>query len=291
MRKFILIIFICISLLSITKAQASVIGISPSKINIDKREQFYIDVMLDPQSQSINGVEGNINFPNNKLSFVRAEEGQSIISLWIQKPTVSLGSISFAGIIPNGFSGLIDPFNSKERSPGLLIRLVFEGKNDGQGEISVLPFTVTLNDGLGTIETTPASSKNIFVSNKENKSIYKKDTDTIPVIDASVVRDPSLFENKYTLIFKASDKGSGIESVVVQEGSHDWKNVESPYVLEDQTRHSTIKLRATNFSGSNVVVTIDPLPIKFSSIIYFGIIILIFMALYFILKKKYVSKK
>lgn len=293
MKKIILFSTIICSVFffSVSHALASTEILSVSKDKVGRGEQFYVDVLLDPQDVSINGVEGSIKFPENLLSFVRAEEGKSIITFWIQKPTSNNGAISFAGIIPSGFSGFIDPFNSTTKAPGLIIRLVFEAKSTGGATIEAPSLTLTLNDGEGTTLNTPPTSTYVYVDNSENKVLYKTPDTTSPTLSAYITRDENLFNNRYTLVFQAEDKESGIESVMIKEGSHDWKKIESPYLLEDQSRHNIINVRATNFSGNTFTLTIEPIPYNFLS--PFGLILVIAFAvlLYVILKKKHVFKQ
>jgi hypothetical protein len=104
MKKFYFILIISfVFIISGSKVFASDIILNTSKNKLDLKEQFYIDVMLDIDGNSINGIEGTINFPEDKLSFIRAEEGKSMVTFWIQKPLSNKGNISFSGIIPNGF--------------------------------------------------------------------------------------------------------------------------------------------------------------------------------------------
>lgn len=291
MRKITFITILFAFFTFINSASASVAILQPSNTSVGIREQFYVDVLLDPQDVSINGIEGIINFRDDLLTYVRAEDGKSVINLWIQKPVIDRGSVSFAGIIPNGFSGIIDPFNSSTKKSGLIIRLVFEAKKSGAAVISTSAFTVTENNGEGTTINTQSVNTTINVGSVENPYTYKNTDDTTPTLIASVIRDPDLFSNKYTLVFDASDKSSGIESVTVKEGNRNFKRIESPYLLEDQTRHSTIIVRATNFSGNNFTITIDPLPYNlFSPSGLILLVALIIAALYFI-RRKYVKKK
>ena len=275
----------------ITKVDASSVILSPSKHNVNIGEQFYVDIFNDPQDSSINGIDGTIHFNVDHITFVRAEEGKSIISLWIERPTNKAGSISFAGIIPSGFSGVIDPFNSIIKKPGLITRLIFEAKRSGEAIITTDPFTISDNDGEGTTTKTLPVSTSIAIDNIENKIIYDDNDTTPPTLEAYVTRDNNLFDNRYTLVFQAIDKESGIDGVMIKEGNHDWKKIESPYLLEDQSRHSIINLRATNFSGYSYSITIDSLPYNFMSLYITIIFIVIVLLIYIISKKKNVFKK
>ena len=180
---------------------------------------------------------------------------------------------------------------TSNKKPGLIIRLIFEGLSRGGATITAKPFTLTLNDGSGTTESTLESKQVINVDDTYNPKIYKSKDDTTPELKAYITRDPNLFDNKYTLIFQATDKEGGIESVRVKEGNGDWKEAVSPYLLEDQSRHSTIGVRATNYSGGSAVVDIAPLSLGWLSTSNIVLVLVIIVVVFFFIRKKYVPKK
>jgi hypothetical protein len=272
---------------AVNYTQASTVMLVASKTDVGIEEQFYVDVKLDPEDALVNGIEGSISYPKDLLSFVRAEDAQSIINLWIKKPNRNESRLEFSGIVPNGFSGVIDPFNSAKRSAALVLRLVFEAKHSGQAQIKAEPLTVTLNDGMGTTRIVPAVSVSIAVSDVHNPIPYKPTLISNPQLEAFVTRDPNLFSNKYALIFHATDQATGIKTVQVKEGSREWKTVSSPYLLEDQTRHSTIVVEATNFSDKSTIVTIEPLPYSWTSFLSMILYSVLGLILLFLIRKMY----
>jgi hypothetical protein len=272
-------------------AHASLLNLKASSKDLDIFEQFYVDVALDPEGATVNGLEANINYSGN-ISFVRAEYGKSIIGPWLVAPRLGeLNSIDLAGIIPAGFAGVIDPFHSSLKSPGFVARLVFEAKEPGVATVAVHSSSDTLNDGFGTTETPGSNSIAVPISNTQNPSLYKTTDNTNPEIRAEVTRDPNLFNNRYALIFSATDSGAGIKDVMIKEGSRPWKNIESPYLLEDQTRHSIITLQSSNWSGATVVTKIDPLPRKLVTPSNIIILAAILIFVFLILKKLYYAHK
>jgi len=292
-KKIIIFLFIvfCSLFFFNQKASASSVILKPSNTILGVGEQFYVDVMIDTNGKMINGIDASINFSSQNISFIRAEEGGSIINLWVEKPNLKGNTIELSGIIPNGFGGVIDPFNPKERLPGLVIRLVFETKNNGTSNISLSKSYATLNDGKGTTDNIPDNSILLNVQNINIPFIYKTKGDAEPEISAYVIRDTNLFDNKYTLIFDAKDNQTGIKEVLIKEGKRDWKKIESPYLLEDQSRHSIITLQATNYSGASIVMNIENIPYKLFSVKNITVIILLFIVLFFVFKKIYEKYK
>lgn len=287
-----IIIFVSVmSVFIFTKTEASLILIDSSSRDVFRKEQFYVDVVLDTEGSSINGVEGQIKFDQDKISFIRNEDGMSMVNLWIEKPKlITPGVINFAGIIQNGFNGVIDPFNPNQKLPGLIIRLVFEGKSEGISEIAGQGFMVALNDGVGTIEKIIPNNISINVKNEDKKSVYFGLKDGVPQLEVKIIKDFNLYNNKYVLIFDAKDEYVGIEKVMIKEGKRNWEIIESPYLLEDQTRHSIIYIQATNYSGASIIKTIDPIPYKYVSVSNILILIFVIIVLFLIFKKIYELK-
>jgi len=289
-KKIILLAFIFAFFVA-PRAHASVINLAPSKNTVGVGEQFYVDVTLDPEDANINGIEGSVSFTPSGISFVRAETGKSLINLWIEQPELKDNTISFSGIIPSGFSGVIDPFNPDKKLSGLMVRLIFEGKQPGAATISSTPFSLTLNDGKGSMTNAPGASVSLDVQNVSVPFAYKNPNDTKPELEAYVTRDPNLFNNNYALVFQAKDSETGIKDVMIKEGNRGWKKITSPYLLEDQSRHSTIALEAENFSGATIVLVINPLPYVLFSKDNVALLIVFIIILFFVAKKIYEKRK
>src|SRR3989344_6282073 len=52
----------------------------------------------------VNAFSGALRYPS-AVEPVEQEDGNSIISLWVEQPAVEDDSIRFAGIVPGGYSG------------------------------------------------------------------------------------------------------------------------------------------------------------------------------------------
>lgn len=286
-------IFFILNLFLINKTFAANLILIPSKNLVGTGEQFYVDLMLNPEGESVNTINGSISFSSDSISFIRAEEGKSMVNLWVEKPKLEGNKLIFSGVMSSGFSGVIDPFKPEAKLPGLIIRLVFETKTKGEAVFSSDIFSLNLNDGLGTEIKAPAIDSSIVtINNTINHSKYESKIDSSPELEAYITRDPNISNNKYILIFKATDKETGIKSVKIKEGRTDWKEIESPYVLKDQSRHSYITVQAMNFNGAGVIVNIDKIPYdleQFIDIFIIFVSILILCILIFI-KKKYAKK-
>jgi hypothetical protein len=290
---FIKIILIFCFFLAFKIEATSIIFDSPKTV-VSQDEEFYVDLLLDAEGQFINGIEGNVSFIGGDLSFVRSLEAKSIMDLWIKKPEIEKFSINFSAVSTYGFSGVIDPFNQDEKLPGLVTRLFFKPSISGEVLFTTPKFIVTLDDGHGTmIEVAPISysffvTDEVYVPEITNEIVISE-----PEIQAYVVQDKNLYNNKYVLIFEAKDDETGIDKVLIKEGRRKWKEIESPYLLKDQSRQSLINIQALNFSGQSSYLIIDPLSTKSRTIsaeIYVLAFLFIFLVFIFI-KRIYPSKK
>jgi len=112
-------------------------------------------------------------------------------------------------------------------------------------------------------------------------------------------QDSSVFEGKYFLNFSTIDKISGIDHYEVleikdkQQDREDWKVVESPYVLEDQTLNSLIKVKAVDKADNERIAQIIPPEKPVLSFPYWKVIVplLIVGVIYWVWKKYTISRK
>lgn len=80
--------------------------------------------------------------------------------------------------------------------------------------------------------------------------------------ELEIGKDPTLFEGRYFLSFAATDKTSGLDHYEISEtkrGREDvWKIGTSPYLLEDQSLESIIRVRALDKAGNEQVAEFFP---------------------------------
>jgi len=91
----------------------------------------------------MNGAQGTISFPADKLSVTSVSKSGSVVSLWTQEPSFSnsAGTINFEGIVLNpGFTG----------SAGKMISINFKTKAAGGAVVSFSSGSILANDGKGT---------------------------------------------------------------------------------------------------------------------------------------------
>lgn len=268
-------------------------------------QQFQVDLMLDPEGQSINAIEANVVFPEDLLALQELRDGESIVTFWVEKPTEGatakegLRQVHFSGVIPGGFEGVLSPFY-KGVKPGKVLSLIFVAKEMGQGSIQIQDQKAYLNDGQGTL----VQSKAMPHSFKVGKDIVvapipiPKDEDAPESFTPEIVQDATLFEGKHFLVFSAKDKISGIAAYEVAERKGEelkdytrlsWQEVQSPYVLGDQALKSFIYVKATDRAGNERIAVLPPsYPLQWYEISFLWVIIgaVILFAAYLLLWRK-----
>jgi len=290
LRNVCIILAIIFGLFSLSHmAEASVIGTNAVPRYISLGEGVTVNLLLQPEEIAINAIEGVISFTPDILKFVRIRTAGSILGPWIKMPRLRNGdTISFAGIIPNGFGGFINPFNGAKQA-GLLLRVTFIGNKIGDGFIYLSDMQVGRNDGDGTLEE-PKYSRVIPITVRAKNVEWQEpkiiDTD-IPDITAYIIQDPNIFNGEWTLIFYVSDKTSEIDRITVREGGTGWITTQSPYKLRDQTRRSLVTVRAYDTAG-NMHTLYFGTPIKPNYLYYYILILLCIILLGAFIIRNYV---
>lgn len=266
-------------------AHAALLYFDPDVIDIYRGDTATVDLRIDTdEGECINTIDAVIQYDSTVLA-EDVSRGQSILSLWVEDPVIDPvnHTITFAGGIPNGYCGRIagDPSLTNViaqivfRSPGFAIGA---GTNP-VAKITIDPRTqVLLNDGFGTqatLRTTEVAMNLLSTAGPQNTDAWKNRVrdDTVPPGDFVITlsRETSAFSGKYFISFNSQDKQSGIDHYEVMEepiadmyaftwGRADapWIQVESPYVLLDQSLNSTIRVRAIDKAGNKTIAVFVP---------------------------------
>jgi hypothetical protein len=138
------IITVCFSVFGFAKAaNAATMYLAPSERSLKVGDAFSVGVYVSSPDQAMNAASGVINVPTDKFEIVSLSKGGSIINLWVQEPSFSIGAgtAHFEGVVLNpGYTG----------SAGNVITLNLKAKAAGTAVISFSSAAVLANDGLGT---------------------------------------------------------------------------------------------------------------------------------------------
>ncbi len=307
---------------------AATLYIDPASSTISRGDAITTAVRLMPdkdQGECINVVDAVINYSEN-IQPIDVSIGKSIFSIWVERPTIDKENrrITFAGGIPNGYCGRVDgdPMLTNIlaeiifRSPGMQVGATDSGNeasidfgsetqallNDGQGT----PVSLTTFGSTITLEKTAGAT----ISDDWRESV-KNDNVPPEKFSISLNKDENgiNFNGRYFIDFITTDKQTGISHYEVMEESiarYDsftwggvnvpWIEVESPYVLEDQSLNSIIRVKAVDKAGNEYIATFVPDKslktisknqiITFSVAGGFGLVILVLLTFLIIWQRK-----
>lgn len=290
--------------------------LDPNESEYHLGDHFGIKIRINTEGECINTVSVNLAFPKDILILEGIDFGESIINIWVEKPTSldnqkinEKGEISLAGGIPGGYCGRIagDPGMSDTIAeirffiPSMIVGEVKERTE----EIKILETSkVFLNDGKGTNASLNLKGAKIkilpTVGMGKNEWREKLTQDNIPPepFEIEIHQDPAIFEGKYFIVFFTTDKQTGVDYYQVKEGEREWKLAQSPYLLENQNLDEEIKVKAVDKAGNERIISFSPekklkeegiiekkLNWKIVLIISISLILLIFLIIFLIKKK------
>jgi len=307
-------IFLVTLFLVPVNADAASLYIDPPFTKLYKGDSVKLSIRLDTEESTgecINAVDAVISYGQG-IEPVDTSTGGSIFSIWVEEPTIDKENrtITFAGGIPNGYCGRVtgDP-----RLTNTLAEIIFRspGFSIGGGtsvDSATVSFTeqtsAYLNDGLGTkadLRTLPttidlASSPGQTLQNPWKDEI-RGDTTSPQEFSILLQKDDNAFGKKYYIVFNATDKETGIDQYQVMEeplsqfGTFQWGRADapwitarSPYILEDQSLNSIIRVKAIDKSGNEYIDSLIPedslrgfsgLQMRTLIIVGFGIVLLL----------------
>ncbi len=268
--------------------EAASLYIDPSMSTLNRGDSVTLAVRLDTDEaagECVNAVDGVLKYSEN-IEPVDISIGRSIFNIWVERPTINREerTVTFAGGIPNGYCGRVigDP-----RLTNVLTEIVFRspgfsiggGSNDNQAIIEFSDeSTAYLNDGQGTKAKLTTYGATIDLSKTAGPSMvndWKNQiaADTFPPEEFSISlqKDERAFSQKYYIVFNTTDKQTGIDQYQVMEeplaqiGSFQWGRADapwlvaqSPYVLEDQTLNSIIRVKAIDKAGNEYIANYIP---------------------------------
>lgn len=282
-----LVLLLCMFFVA-DSVSAATLYFDPPRPTLNRGDSVTLSVRLDTDEaadECINAIDGVITY-NEAINPVDISIGQSIFPIWVEQPVIDKDNrtITFAGGIPNGYCGRVE---GDPRLTNTLLQIVFRapGLTVGGTDVPALG-TVTfkpetrafLNDGFGTEAQLQTLGAELTLNQVVGSTIVDDWRDVIAADDISpeefsitLEKDEFAFDKKYYIVFNTTDKQSGISHYeVIEEPVEDtrlftfgaattvWTEARSPYVLNDQSLKSTIRVRAVDKAGNEYIATLAP---------------------------------
>lgn len=265
-------------------SNAQSVTLSTGKSTYTTNDSILVTVTVQTGGQQINTIGGQVYFTPGSLSISDLRFGNSIISLWVEKPITNnaSGIIPFTGGVPGGFGG----------STGNIFTFVVKPKVEGNLTMGLKDVKVLLNDGTGgelkglkliplsLNITKPKPSTTQVPTPVPEKLNTPSDIISPEPFVPMVSHHPSIAEDGYFVSFFAVDKDSGVVKYEVREiykvfgSSTDWVETVSPHVLKVQGWGTKVEVRATDGAGNSIISTTEK---PFSATIVFVLMALLLL--------------
>jgi hypothetical protein len=237
---------------------------------------FDVSLVLNTEEEIINALEATLKYSNN-LELENISDGNSIVNLWIRKPTVKNSkndSIFLSGLIPGGLS-------IKE---GEILTFTFRSLSEGEGYILVEDAKILHNNSEASEAKVSFKNLEFNIGSAKTKiqTGEKLILDFLPPDEFKIYlsKDKNVFDNAWFISFNAQDKGSGISHYEVRERFlglfGDWEKVENPYQLSYQSLFDIIEVRAVDNVGREREALFVPFRLY---LLYGGAVVLLIMFL------------
>lgn len=299
-KFFIFFLFSTSYFLFSARANAASFSVSPQELTL--RKEAAVVLSVDTEDQEINAIQLRLKFSPDDFLIKDISDGNSIISLWIDKPNFlnpparldsseakrvggrAKGEIYFSGIIPGGFQG----------ANGQLLKIILITQNTGEASFETSEAKVLLNDGKGTEAKLNLNNFKFNIAEvglSQEIGLQAKDTEPPELFSPQIASDSDTFGGKYFLVFATQDKGSGVDYYAIHESTrtkesariatNEWVAAESPYLLKDQKLQSYIYVKAVDKAGNERFSEIPPQnpAIWYENLIYAIIILTLLMVI------------
>lgn len=214
-------------------------------------KEFLVEVLVDPQGESINSVDITVGFSASQYLFSGYSAERGSIPLWIVTPKeIAPGVVRFSGVIPGGLERGYDPARPDRRELAL-VALRFIPQRPGDAPIAIEAVTILRNDGKGT-EVGAATKDTVVAVRTASVVAGEESTDTVPPLPFVItIVDGSLFGRTPKLaIFETSDRESGVKRYEVSTNGRRFLESTSPYGVPPRLLPFTLSVRAIDFAGN-----------------------------------------
>jgi len=290
-------------------SQAASLYLDPPFAELYRSDAVVTSLRLDVDRESgecINAFDITVSFSDSIMP-IDISLGRSIVPLWIEFPTINIENqtVTMAGGIPNGYCGRVaGDLNLTNIIADIVFRLPGTTPiTDNPAIVTVTSATAYLNDGLGTSAPLRTFQAEYTLYDEAGEFIRDDWTDIVVAdriapepFEVTLIKGGLESRGKYYIEFNTTDKQSGISHYEVMEerdvknsffsfgaATAPWVRARSPYILDDQSLRSLIRVKAVDKAGNEYIATLLPQNTGFSLVEmalfgFAGVLILIVIA-------------
>jgi hypothetical protein len=248
----------------------SAAGISASMSTETKGSGVYvIEVLLNSDKESINAIEGEIKIPLQSINIEKISTGKSIVTVWLQEPSLNDSPIRFSGVIAKGFNG----------DRGVLFKIYATAKTSGEASI-LASGKAYLNDGNGTVREIAKKEESYSLAKFEKQEALAQaiTVDETPprILQSAISENEAMFDGKPFIIVHAKDDESGVSKYelglsdtrkdpkeVANDSSIQWQVFASPALLPDNFFEKYVYIKVEDKDG-NIIAQLVSSPKQLS---------------------------
>jgi hypothetical protein len=222
MKKLIYILTVVfVFSLFVSRVDAATLNLTASSDTYKIGDTFDVNVKIDSENESINGVQATVKFDSTLLEVVKTDKASSVFDFWLTDPAIETGQLSFIAASTAGYDG-----QSLQ-----VLGIIFKVKGAGTGDITLSDAAITAADGSGSNVLSQNNNLTVALASSVGKT---KPTQIIrepslaagspakPVISVSLYPDPAKWNNvsaNFFISWKLPSDVSGVAMVLDKSGS------------------------------------------------------------------------
>jgi len=201
MKKFVILSSILFfSLFFSAKVHAATLDLLSDKDTYKIGESFDVNLKIDSEADSVNGVQTTIKFDTTILDATATDKTNSIFDWWLTDPTISNGEISFIAASTSGFSG-----KSLQ-----VLKITFKVKGAGTGDVTLSDSAITSADGSGSNVLSTSNNLKVKLAASVGQTkptqiirppAFVSGSPTEPEISVPLYPDPTKWNNAFAKFF------------------------------------------------------------------------------------------
>ncbi len=263
------------ALTSVWLYAATIEVVAPEKSSLTG-ESFPVVVTLDPEGETVSGIEGSLSFDESVFTIDSISTDNSVVSPWIRFPHVSTEKyfdgrvhITFEGIFAGGFGGVKSPYYKGEKE-GVVFTVFLRPKSTGEATLILDSLSLRAYNEEATEIPVLSTVKKITVPvgtrihKKENKPLrfIRHDSLTVMVAKSDLINNGALH-----IVVDDKEPHSAISEMYVAETEtydgvsveeRNWHKAANPYILVSQDRSKYIHVKVIYSDDTYTIKTIEP---------------------------------
>lgn len=177
-----------------TQVNAATLNLTAPQDTYKIGDTFDMNVKIDSETESINGVQATIKFDPTLLEATKTDKTGSVFDFWLNDPEISGGRLSFVAASTAGYDG-----GSLQ-----VLKINFKVKGAGVGNVNLSDAAITVADGSGSNVLSESNNLTVTLASSVGKTkptqitrapTFATGSPSKPVLSVSLYPDPTKWNN------------------------------------------------------------------------------------------------